>query len=89
MTRWFEDIHDGDVFPLGEHHFTEPAAGEHVLRGPDRLIEAHVVVDREHNPGVGAPLHEVLRIFHRERQRLLREDSAEAPLTLLDGSAAR
>jgi acyl dehydratase len=23
MTRWFEDIHDGDSFPLGDHIFTE------------------------------------------------------------------
>ena len=23
MTRWFEDLHDGDVFPLGDHTFSE------------------------------------------------------------------
>ena len=25
MTRWFEDINGGEVFPLGEHTFTEDA----------------------------------------------------------------
>ena len=25
MTRWFEDINEGEVFPLGDHTFTEDA----------------------------------------------------------------
>lgn len=25
MTRWFEDITEGEIFPLGEHSFTEEA----------------------------------------------------------------
>ncbi|WP_375451568.1 MaoC/PaaZ C-terminal domain-containing protein [uncultured Devosia sp.] len=25
MTRWFEDVNEGEVFPLGEHTFTQDA----------------------------------------------------------------
>jgi acyl dehydratase len=25
MTRWFEDINEGEIFPLGEHTFTQDA----------------------------------------------------------------
>lgn len=25
MTRWFEDIHEGEIFPLGAHTFTQDA----------------------------------------------------------------
>src|SRR6266542_4580935 len=78
-------VRNGAHLDRAQDRLAQPAAREKVAQGTHRLIVAHVLVDGEHDPRLGADIDALLRGAIAHREWFLREDAAEVAF-LGDGS---
>ena len=73
-------VRDRAHLDRGDHRLAQVAAVEQLLEDPHRLVEAHVLVDRQHLAGVAAFRLDPLGLGQIERQGLLRQDRLDVRL---------
>ena len=77
-------VRDGAHLDGGQHRFAEHPTLQQCLQRPNRLVIAHVLVDAERNARRFVGAHDRRRLPRVHGQRLLRQDSLQIWLPLLD-----